>query len=374
MKKGIYIAIEAEGMSLGVKKKIRNQIQALSKQFDITYVGIRKKHTGLIRAVMSRIPFGSAEREYGAALEEIDREGQIDFFYFRGYALDRKYLWFISELKKRNPLCKIVFEIPTYPNKRELLRNKTMWPWYFKGLYYRRFLINYVDRVATYSEDEYIYEIPTIRIQNGINLSDFHKPKVSNNKGKMQEEPIELVAVASFQKAHGYDRVIRGLKEYYRKQTNPKVILNIVGDGDVLPSYKKLAASYGLGEYIRFYGKKDGEELDAIYDKMDIGMGTFASYRRGVFLSSSLKVREYLAHGLPIVSGMREDVFDEDCRFGLIYPNDNSVIDINQIISFYTSLKENRTETELRESIWEFAKQKVDINVTMLPVIKYLLD
>lgn len=74
MKKGIYIAIESEGMSLGVKKKIRNQIQALSKLFDIKYVGIRKKKVGTIKAIMSRMPLGSAEREYNIALEDIAKE------------------------------------------------------------------------------------------------------------------------------------------------------------------------------------------------------------------------------------------------------------------------------------------------------------
>ncbi len=374
MKKGIYIAIESEGMSLGVKKKIRNQIQALSKLFDIKYVGIRKKKVGTIKAIMSRMPLGSAEREYNIALEDIAKEGLVDFFYFRGYALDRKYLWFISEIKKGNPQCRIVFEIPTYSNGLELLKNKTMWPWFFKGLFYRRNLRKYVDRIATYSEDEYIYGIQTIKIQNGINLSVFHKPEGSENNINGKEKNIELVAVASFQKAHGYDRVIRGLREYYRDMTGPKVFLNLVGDGSELPVYRKLATKYGLSEYIKFHGRKDGEELENIYKEMDIGMGTFASYKRGVFLSSSLKVREYLAHGLPIVSGMREDVFDEDCRYGLIYPNDNSTIDIKRIVNFYNSLMENRTATELKESVWEFAKQKVDINLTMLPIIEFILD
>ncbi len=372
MKKGIYIACESDGMSPGVRKKIKNQIQAFSKYFNVTYIGIKKKRSGVMKAILSRMPLGSAEREYEDALEAIVQQGFIDFFYFRGHVLDRKFLWFLAELKKRNPLCKIVFEIPTYPNGSELLKNKTMWPWYFKNIFNRSKLKQYVDRIATYSDDNTIYEIPTLRIKNGIGKEDFpdFSSLVSNSKDRSQA--THLVAVASFQKAHGYDRVIKGMEKYYKQKHARDYILHFVGDGRPLKLYRRLVERSGLEKYVVFHGRKEGDELEAIYRDMDIGLGSFADYRNGVFLSSALKIREYLAHGLPIVSGIKEDVFDGDEEFYLQFPNNASIIDFERIDIFYQGLTLEYDRCDLRNRIWHFAKENVDIQKTMAPIIDFL--
>ena len=54
------------------------------------------------------------------------------------------------------------------------------------------------------------------------------------------------------------------------------------------------------------------KELDAIYDRADIAMGAFAFYKAGITISSTLKMKEYLAKGLPAASGCYEDSFGKD--------------------------------------------------------------
>lgn len=186
---------------------------------------------------------------------------------------------------------------------------------------------------------------------------------------------IRLLAVAAFQKSHGYERVIAGLAQYYHGSADRKIELYLVGYGDEVIKYKKMVRQYGLEPYVFFCGRKVGLELDHIYDRMDIALGLFGAYKRKLYSSSALKIREYLAKGMPIVSGCYEDAFErkKDYKYFLEFPNDDSVIDMQRIVDFYKSVYESDTEREqIHREIREYARRTVDLSVTMQPVIKYI--
>ena len=69
-----------------------------------------------------------------------------------------------------------------------------------------------VDRIYTYSEDNQIWGIPTICSSNGIDFD-----LVSIRKVEKKRESINLIAVAGLAKWHGYDRILRGMGEYYKE-------------------------------------------------------------------------------------------------------------------------------------------------------------
>lgn len=138
--------------------------------------------------------------------------------------------------------------------------------------------------------------------------------------------------------------------------------------------YKKLVKRCKLEDYVLLYGRKTGDNLDYIYDSMDIALGSFVSYKN-IYRSSALKIREYLAKGIPVVSGCCEDAFeqDEQYKYYLELPNDSIIVDIQLIINFYNDIYETGMEwVQIRREIREYAKRKVDLSITMMPITEYV--
>lgn len=192
---------------------------------------------------------------------------------------------------------------------------------------------------------------------------------------QQNERIIRLLAVATFQNYHGYERVIKGLAQYYHGLAARKIELYMVGNGEEMMKYKKMVRQYDLVKSVQFCGRKTGLELDQIYDHMDIALGSFGMYKEKIYKSSSLKVREYLAKGIPVVCGCRDDAFEQEksYKYYLEFPNDNTLINMRFIVGFYKSIYETDMNREqIHKEIREYAKRTVDLSVTMQPVMRYI--
>ena len=99
---------------------------------------------------------------------------------------------------------------------------------------------------------------------------------------------------------HGYDRMIKGLYNYYQNNNNFPVFLKFIGDGPEKQKLMFLVEKLKLQQYVSFKGKVDGKELDVHFDGMHIGIDVLGMFRRGFNESSSLKAREYCARGIPL--------------------------------------------------------------------------
>ncbi len=374
MRKGIYLYTGSKTGFPGVEKKIKNQIKVFSQYYKMYKVIIEKEDTNIIKSISWRMPGGSWGGKYEETLEEIDTiigcGGEIAFFYIRISPLDRRYIRFLEVLRIKYDEAIILLEIPTYPYAKEYLQSKTMWPWYFKEILNKWKLSKCVDRIITTSDcGDYIWSIKTIISKNGVDvesISPIQDTKVDNT--------LRLIAVAQFQPSHGYERVIRGLSEYYANGGKRHVELHMVGDGVECDIYKKLTNELGLNDSIFFYGVLEGNELENCYENKDIGLGEFGLYKRTINVSSSLKVREYLAKGLPVVCGVHNTSFDEGGEdYHYDFPNIPGQIDFNELLSWYDDLISlYGDKSVLTASIRDFSKKTVDISVTMRPIIEYL--
>lgn len=373
--KGFYIHAGSKTRFSGVNNKISDQIKALSSRFNVQDVIIEKECKNKVDSLFWRLPGGSYGRNYKNALEsilQVPTHKKRCFFYIRYCPLDRRFLSFIARLKVLFPEASIILEIPTYPYYKEYMQSRTMWPWVIKDLVYRGELKKYIDRVATYSPDNMIFGIPTIKMINGIDITRIAPIGTEKKDGDMK---IRLIAVAQFQASHGYERVIKGLKNYYDNGGTRAIELHLVGEGTEEKKYRDLSHKLGIEERVFFYGFKTGAELDDIYGNIDIGLSDFGLYKRGVTKSSALKVREYLARGIPVVGGSNNDAFvGSGKQYCLEYPNDSSIIDFEKMLVWYDSLiGRYGGRIRLASDIREYAKKTVDISVTMEPVINYLM-
>ena len=366
MKRGYYVHFQGR-MSIGVSKKIDMQMEEFKKNYEMKEIEVETFQRNLAERIIGLFPTCSIKRNYAQAIEAID---DPDFLYIRRAVADKAYVGFLRQIKEKYPKCRIVIEIFTYPYDKDDFGKWNAWPFYFKELIYRKKLKKYVDRFVTYTKDEEIFGIPTICTVNGIDVD-----KIKMVEGNYYDDKITMIGVAYMQRQHGYERVIEGLNNYYRNpEAKYKVYLNLVGDGPEKEKYKKMAEKYQLQEYVTFFDTTTGRDLDKLYDAADIALSAFGMYKVGFYKAvTALKTRECLAKGIPMISGSPIDVLDENYEYALIFPNDDSPVDIYKVIEFYQKIrKSGRSKTEIAALLREDAYKTVNIDVAMKPIEDFI--
>lgn len=367
--KGLYLANRNPSNDAdGVMKKINMQIDALKfRNCDISYQQVPQKYKTLFgRRVLSRLPLFAVSDDW----KKVKTDG-YDFLYIRKTVFDREFISFLRNAKLKG-VKKILLEIPTFPYDAELCGRILDRPIYYKDRILRKRIHRYLDRIVTYSSDKLIFEVPTIRIVNGISFKNQHK-KLSYPDGR---DSVSLIAVASMQKWHGFDRIIQGLNEYCKNQNNRSVYLHLIGDGPEIEYYKSLLINGAARDYVFFHGVASGRELEEYYANANIGICSLACHRKNVFLSSELKSREYSAKGIPMVASTTIDVFDEkENSFIFKIDGDESIVSIDGILTWYDNLiKEHTNAAKLGDKIRARGMEVCDITNTMVPIADYILD
>ncbi len=369
MKQGYYLYIDnLRGNSL--TNKIKMQIKAFNKVLSVKECVLETVHKPLLYRLTNVFPLGAYSRDYTKALNSFVSP---DFFYIRMIYLDRDYISFLVGIKTRFPDCKIIEEIPTYPYRREWCSSLYGISMYFKDCIYRKYYKKYIDRFVTYSYDETINGVKTIQTMNGVDVESFIPVKSTRS---YDPQCINLIAVAFLMRHHGYERIIKGLSEYYKKKGGDRTVnICIVGDGKEKKKYEHLIKKYNLSKYIKLPGPMYGKDLDEIYDTADAGLSGFGFYKDGVKQVGTLKTREYLAKGLPVILGTDDRVFSvHGYEYGLLFSNNNTPVDIGRVVAFLDGVYLNKDRRDVIRSIREFAKNTVDNSVTLAPVIDYVVN
>ena len=370
--KGVFIYNKKIGdKPTGIDKKVLWQVEALTSQgLDCQLLELYDKHCGkigkLLGMILARLPFGNAEPK----VTWNKQYKGIDFLYFRRPdAMSFAWLSLLKKIKEENPQIKIIMEIPNYPYDDELsykLVNKFL---LIKDKMYRNKLKLYVDRIAVQNDVSEIFGIKTIVFTNGIKIDDIEirKPK------KKDDDCINICAVASLEPWQGYERIIKGLNQYRQKNGNRKIKVNIIGSGSEKTKYEELIRSYDLTNSINLLGRMSGKELDKYYNEADLALDAFGRYKTGNMLSTSLKSREYLAKGLPIITGCKTDVLVEGFPYFLEVENNDSDVDFNKIVEFYDCIYANGKSAEgIAADIRQYARTTCDISVMVEPVVSYI--
>lgn len=366
MKKGYYIHFEGRS-SIGVSKKIDMQKASLSKHFDMGEVEVHTVKRSLLQRIVGLFPAASIRRDYKGALSELKNP---DFLYVRRAVADRAYVGFWKKIKEKYPNCKIIIEVFTYPYDKDDFARWNAWPFYIKELLYRSRLKKYVDTFVTYSEDTEIFGVPTIRTINGIQLEN-----ITPATGSYQENKITMMAVAYMQSHHGYERIIEGLRQYYQNTDRKYTVeLLLIGDGPEKAFYQSLVRKYQLENCVRFYPTMSGEALDHMYDISDIALASFGTYKKGVYTRlSALKTREYLAKGMPIMTGCEIDVLDSRYEYVRNFPNNAEPVSIEDVIAFYEGVRQKAKDKQtVTGTIRRFAESHVSMDSAMKPIVDYI--
>lgn len=353
--------------SSGIAKKIYGQCECLRKSgfkvilFNPYENRMKKKWFRIIR----RFPLFGYVNHWN--MKELNMD-QYEYIYIRKpWFMDVDTIRFLREAKRKNGNIKIIMEIPTYPYDYEI-EYKSLLPLLFKDRIYRGILYQYVDRIATYSNDDSIWRIKTLKIHNGVALEE----KLSEIE-KTADKNIHIIAVSNMAFWHGYDRAIKGLYQYYRDGGERNFIIHIVGDGGERKKLEALVNSYGLCRHIIFYGRKNKNELESIYKKCKVGLDSLGRFRTKVTYNSSLKSKEYLLKGLLIITAVDSefDAFDNLCFYHKV-PANETPIDFYEVEQFYDSVYPRDDEITFRKSIIEFGEENFRFEKVMEPIIDYI--
>lgn len=364
--KSLLIVNEFVWPENGIGKKICSQLRELQNiTGNCKLVRLLTQNGECTRVVGTQIidRFGNprqgyiwAQFCYSNLLRYISKE-QILFVYIRyTHFANWAFLGFLKKLKSMNVI--VVLEIPTYPYDKEeadlfsVSRIKRA-----IEVVYRKSLRKYVSRVATFSDHKEIYGMRCINISNAVDPSMLPiAPKPT-----LQRE-IHFIAVANFGFWHGYDRFIRSLGRYYRHSRDGiSPIFHLVGEGPGLQEYKRLAETEGVQRYVHFHGAKNGSELDALFAMSHIGVDSLGRHRSGNASNNSLKSKEYLVRGLPLIKSHADDSIDHTPYYFQVSATDDA-FELSPIIKWY--MEKNFPRDELRRySVDRFTWEKQMLKV-----------
>lgn len=359
MKKILFIIFHGFDPNNGISKKISYQVNALKQcgmEVHLCYMdenGTKKRiideniiadyGSGLLSKILKRIDF--------SAISRYVKVNHIDLVYIRSNHNANPFtIKMVKQMKKYG--AKVVMEIPTYPYDSEY-EAQGMIKQIFQDKLFRNNLAKQLDAIVTFSDYSQIFGQRTIRISNGIDFDSVKMKTAINDTSK----ELNLIGVAEIHEWHGFDRLVKGLADYYSKQQNYIVRFHVVGyffSAENEKEFKYIIADNRMEDFVILYGKKHGEELDMLFDKCDFGIGSLGRHRVGIDKIKTLKNREYAARGIPFVYSETDSDFDQK-PYVLKVPADETPVDINSIINFYRNM--SISPIEIRESIkklsWE---------------------
>jgi len=320
----------------GVSKKILEQIETCAK-FGVetklfVNANFRKFKLGTDFANRNFVKYYDAKnklsRIFNKALIEDVKAFNPDLVYYR-------YDFYTLNYEILSNKYKTVIEIQTKDIDEFFLthiRNKKYGLYgYFSYLYFflgrNRFLNKASAFVGVTNEILDYYSSfckPAICIPNGINLSKYNTIK----KAYIDEKVRFFFIGTEGMPWHGID-IIESLA-----QKLPQYEFHIVGIN------KKSELNN-----LKYYGPMNYEVYIKILEKCHICIGTLALYRNNMKEACTLKVREYLAHGFPVILGYKDTAFlnnTPDFILELEFCNDEVTNDHIQKIKEFTESQKNR--------------------------------
>lgn len=359
-----------------------------------SFPGVEAKIAGQMLAMGEADYRVDRVNQFGGGAQLVDSEtGRAEMFYagrFRRFAICKavetslkrrtytaayiRFQFFSEDVRRivkrlKSSGVRVLMEFPTYPYEGELHRQG--WKGEIKLFCDRLFrgaCARYIDAFVTQAEETRIYGVPCVRVLNGLDYSSHPLRDVRPaNPGEMH-----LAAVASMLPWHGYDRLLRGMADYVKKNRQVRVVLHLVGEGREMAGYRKIVEESGLSDCVVFHGMQGGNALHEIMSGCDIAVGSLAAFRIGLKKLSTLKSREYCAWGFPSVNATETDILNPEDPFCLFVPEEESPVDVEAIADFFHRVyfESGLTAQQIARKIRAEAEACSDVRAVFRPVIE----
>ncbi|MCD6566082.1 MAG: glycosyltransferase [Bacteroidales bacterium] len=206
----------------------------------------------------------------------------------------------------------------------------------------------------------------TIKIGNGVDVESI---PCRCSAPTWPSSNLNLVAVGTIAFWHGWDKLIEAIRIVRDDpEVNLNINLTIIGDGPERSKLEHLVSSYNLSSNIKFPGLRYGEELYNEYDQAHFGISSLGWSRVGIYEASPLKVREYLAAGLPVIAATKDPDFSDDDSMVINLADDEN---FDNIVNFIKNVSSMKIPSPQKCRL--YAENKLDFKTKMraiLPPIK----
>lgn len=108
-----------------------------------------------------------------------------------------------------------------------------------------------------------------------------------------------MVLIANFTPAIDYVLIVRAVAKL--KEKHPSIHVSFIGTGAREDEIKELVAQNKLGKNVTFHGFQNHDDAMRILSKHEIGLALYAKQWAWTEFGDSMKAREYLALGLPVI-------------------------------------------------------------------------
>ena len=271
-------------------------------------------------------------------LSDICIKVKYDVVYIR-FAPLSFHLYAGLEKLRRHFKGKVLMEFPNYPFQYEY--------GFAKNLAYQLFLHHkwsrlndLVDYALHLGPEKEIFGIPTIKFDNG-----FHTERVNLRKPAQSNQKVcTLLFVGSLWKWQGLENLFEALrKDKQRDVIRWRVI--IIGQGPQKDSLMKKAKELQLDDVVTFLNPIHGNDLDDVFDKANVGIGTLQNAQRKLGYAANLKHRHYASRGLPFFYNVPDLGFDA-CTAGHLQMSLGE-IDLDKLAIWFESNNESMAQTSL---------------------------
>lgn len=380
--------------SIGVYNKIKGQIKYLKRELGIEECELICLWKDSILSILfdqeDRLSERVIERRNPSFLKltyykhvfqylakrNLDKD-QNRILFIRGVIFDSYLEHIIDLLKSRNFLAAL--EIPTSQFLSEFAKDRSKVKGLYKFLLYKKNaskILNKIDIICCVGnlpkyKEFYTSKEKVVVYQNGIDVDSIPlrtlspKPEPSNS--------LHLLGVANVSYWHGYDRVIKGLAQYYAERADmdaPNVHFHIVGNGPEIPKLKRLTEELKLGKFVSFHGHLQGEELNKRFDEADIGVASLGLHRIGSQHGSVLKAREYCARGLPFILSYDDPGFSPQFKYMMTLPADDSAVNISDVLRFYEEIAKD----DYAEAMRKYAEKHLSWEASLKTLTRRILE
>ncbi len=177
-----------------------------------------------------------------------------------------------------------------------------------------RALIAVTPEILDYEIKRSNFSGPTRFFPNSIDLDSYQN--FERMPSPEEETPVQVVMVSTyFSKWQGLDIL---LEQIENNTDLPPFELHLAGkiSPDSIDRCKREPR-------IKFHETLTSEQLFELYQSMDLGIGSLAVTKKGMTQATALKVREYLAAGLPLVLNYDDPAIPKDFPYVLYQENFN---------------------------------------------------
>lgn len=343
--------------SIGIKKKMLGQAEAFSLHCRRVEVICLDRATIIGLTFVDGKNIARRELLHDVGIDEFftaacrvlkDFLSGMDVFYFRFAPMRNAGLADCLRLVRESGYP-VFLEVPTYPYIKELSEEHKQLDATFQPNL--NALATTVFSPSVPSHLERLFGSPLVRMQNGIACN--HLPI---QKPSWDPQSFDMIAIGWLARWHGFDRVVHGLRNFARQMPGVRSHLHIVGEGPFQESLKDCVRQEGCGNQVTFWESTEGEELDAIFARCQLGIGSLGWHRTEVEHADTLKSREYVARGLPVVLSYDDTIGNAGLPGIFRVSADDRPIDLTEI---YNQVREFFADGGPRIH-WDYARTHYD--------------